>query len=78
MDTLDPSGEKLYLEEPHYLWDTGYHELGHCTIPSYYRGEGEALVNLMYAYVSNVVAGVDFDTAFMKSFNSGARFTPDR
>jgi len=78
VDTHDPSGEKLYLEDPHYLWDVGYHELGHCTIPSFYRGEGEALVNLIYAYVSNVVAGVDFDTAFMKSFNSQARFTPDR
>jgi len=74
----NPGNRKLYLEDPHYMWDVGYHELGHCTIPSFYRGEGEALVNLIYAYVSNVVAGVDFDTAFMKSFNSQARFTPDR
>ena len=60
------------------MWDVGYHELGHCSIPSYYRGEREALVNLIAVYVMNVVAGVDFDTSFMKSFNSQARFTPDR
>jgi len=58
--------------------DIGYHELGHCSIPSFYRGEGEALVNLPYAYINNAVAGMGFAKAFRKSFNSGARFTPDR
>jgi len=77
-DTSNKFAMSLYLETPYYDWDIGYHELGHCSIPSFYRGEGEALVNLPYAYINNAVAGMGFDKAFRKSFNSGARFTPDR
>ena len=36
-----------------------YHELGHCMWPDFYRGEGEALVNLYYGYIFNNKIGKD-------------------
>lgn len=44
-----------------------YHELGHAQLFSKFRGEPEAAVNFLHAYVRNVKFGVPFDTAFQQS-----------
>jgi hypothetical protein len=36
-----------------------------------FRGEGEAIVNFLHAYVRNAKFGVDFDLAFQQSFGPG-------
>ena len=57
-----------------------YHEMGHSQGPYYYRGEGEAIVNLLHAYVANVKFGVPLDQAFQESFNpayGNPGFAPD-
>ena len=51
--------------------DVCYHELGHAQHMSKYRGETEAMVNILYAYVSNAVFGNDLDEAFLKSIRGG-------
>jgi hypothetical protein len=52
------------------------HELGHCEISTKYPGETEAIVNVPYGYVKNVIFGEDLDKAFIGSFVAG-NFTID-
>jgi hypothetical protein len=58
-------------------WDTDYHELGHQFDHTRYRGETEAVVNLLITYAQNVKFGYDFDQAFINSFPRTGYFTVD-
>ncbi len=62
--------------------DSEFHELGHAQAMSYFRGEGEAIVNFPYVYIANTQFGMDFDEAFRRSFDNPDQFkygfTPDR
>ena len=58
-----------------------YHELGHSLQfdDSQYRGEVEAMNNLLHAYIRNTKFGVDFDQAFDESFGgSNYGYTVDQ
>jgi len=66
-----------FVSEPFLQNSVYWHELGHCTIPIYYDGETEAIVNYLYAHVRNVAMGLDLDLAFKRSFNSDSELTPD-
>lgn len=57
-----------------------WHELGHAELPTMFRGETEAIPNLLHAYVTNVKENVSIDTAFAQSFGPSygvPGFTPD-
>ena len=56
------------------------HELGHAQLFSNFRGEGETMVNMPWAYIANTQFGYTFDEAFRLSFDSVGTggHTPDR
>jgi hypothetical protein len=56
------------------------HELGHAQLFPAFRGEGETIVNMPFAYVANTKFGFNFDEAFRGSFDavSVGGYTPDR
>lgn len=58
------------LKGPQFKGETIFHELGHASHCTKFRGETEALVNLPYVAVLNKGFGVDLDTAFGKSFHN--------
>ena len=43
---------------------TMYHELGHATLRTMYRGEGEAHINFLWTYIRHVKFGAPFRSAF--------------
>jgi hypothetical protein len=72
------SPDHWMVASPYIEDGTFWHELGHCLVPfDYYRGETEAIVGLLYAYIRQEYIGLDFDTAFGGSIEGTDLFTPD-
>ncbi len=84
--TYDPgsvqngNNQSWFLTDPMGGCAVECHELGHASLFSGFRGEGEAINNFPFAYIANTKFGYAFDEAFRLSFgNPGTGgFTPDR
>jgi hypothetical protein len=60
------------------LSDDEMHELGHAEFTSMFKGEGEAIVNLLHAIVLSKYYGMDIDSAFGSSFARRYQITRDQ
>jgi hypothetical protein len=68
-DGILPQPDHWMVASPYIEIDVFWHELGHCLVPrDYYRGETEAIVHLLYAYILQEKIGLSFDMAFARSF----------
>ncbi len=76
---LGNSGDRL-VSAPMGCAGFDCHELGHAQLFSNFRGEGETMVNMPWAYIANTKFGYTFDEAFRLSFDSvdTGGHTPDR
>jgi hypothetical protein len=73
-----PRPDHWMVASPYIEDSTFWHELGHCIVPrDFYRGETEAITNLLYAYIRQAKVGLPFDTAFAGSFREFRNYTPD-
>ncbi|MFI3301641.1 MAG: M60 family metallopeptidase [Rikenellaceae bacterium] len=73
------SGNKDYwmIESPAKAPWSVFHELGHSILITKFRGETEALVNLMHVAIMNRAFGVDIDSAFGDSVEGKSQLSLD-
>ena len=75
---IDANPDHWMITSPYNENPVFWHEIGHCLFGlNHYRGEAEAIVNVLYAYIRQVHVGLDFDTAFAGSFAEHDQYTPD-
>jgi hypothetical protein len=73
------SARKNYMiRGPQYAPYTTFHELGHATSITKFRGETESAVNLLYVAAMNRKFGFDLDQAFAKSLSNREEMTLDQ
>jgi len=76
---IDANPDHWMVSSPYNENSVFWHELGHCLFGlNHYRGEAEAIVNALYAYIRQAYVGLDFDTAFAASFDDNNQYTPDQ
>ena len=66
------------IRGPQYAPYTTFHELGHASSITKFKGETESAVNLLYVAVLNRKFGVDLEKAFARSLSSREEMTLDQ
>lgn len=67
-----------FLQGPQHTGHILFHEMGHMERITKFKGEVEAIVNLLYVAVHNKLYGVDLDDAFSLSMGAGTRVSIEK
>lgn len=76
-DQPPPRNRHYMLRGPQFSKSATFHELGHASAITKFKGETESAVNLLYVAVLNRKFGVDLDEAFRRSLDGNPGMTRD-